>query len=132
MKRIVFAGAVLVGSAALTSLGYWAGRRTESQEASRYLFDVTSHMALSCANEHIVALTDFREGRTDDAVRGLELLVATKLGNLELNRISDTTIAKKSFNDLREPLKVYQAKFKSPVLDPKTNPRLTNLLGAGQ
>jgi hypothetical protein len=89
-------------------------------------------MALSCANEHIVALTDFREGRTDDAIRGLELLVATKLGNLELRRIPDTAIAKKSFDDLQGPLKAYQAKFKSPILDPKTNPRLTNLLGAGQ
>jgi hypothetical protein len=132
MNRIAIAGAVLIGSAVLVAIGYWAGQRTANEGASRYLFDVTSHMALSCANEHIVALTDFREGRTDDAVRGLELLVAAKLGNLELRKISDTAIAKKSFGDLQGPLKVYQAKFKSPILDPKTNPRLTNILGGAQ
>jgi hypothetical protein len=132
MNRVAIAGAVLVGSAALVALGYWAGQRSENEEASRYLFDVASHMALSCANEHIVALTDFREGRTDEAIRGLELLVAAKLANLEFKRISDTTIAKKSVNDLKVPLNAYQAKFKSPILDPKTNPRLSNLVGAGQ
>jgi hypothetical protein len=132
MNRIAIAGAVLVGGVALVGLGYWMGQRTEERDASRYLFDVTSHMALSCANEHIVALTGFREGKADDAIRGLELLAAAKLESLDANRISDTTIAKKSFTELRGPLNLYQAKFKSPVLDPTTNPRLSNLLGAGR
>jgi hypothetical protein len=132
MNRIASAGAVLVGALALIAVGYWAGQRTEEREASRYLFDVTSHMALSCANEQIVALTDFREGKANDAIRGLELLTAAKLANLEANRISDTTIARKSLGELRGPLSAYQAKFKSPALDPKTNPKLANLLGTGQ
>ena len=132
MNRITIASGVMVGSVALVALGYWAGQRTEAQQASRYMFDVTSHMALSCANEHIVALTDFREGRADEAIRGLELLVAAKLANVDSKRIANTTIAKKSFGELRDPLKVYEAKFKSPILDPKANPGLSNLLDARQ
>jgi hypothetical protein len=132
MNRVAIAGAALIGAAGLLAIGYWAGTRAEEREGSRYLYDVTSHMALSCANEHLVALIDFREGRTDEGVRGLELLVATKLANLESKRIADTTIAQKSFADLQAPLNAYQAKFKSPVLDPKTNPRLNKLLGTGQ
>lgn len=132
MSRIAIASALLVGGVALVALGYWAGQRKEEREASRYLFDVTSHLALSCANEHIVALTDFREGKGDDAIRGLELLTAAKLANLDASRISDTTIAKKSLGELRGPFNAYQAKFKSPILDPKANPRLATLWGAGQ
>jgi len=132
MHRVALAGAALIGATGILAIGYWAGTRAEERQASRYLYDVTSHMALSCADEHLVALMDFREGRTDEGVRGLELLVATKLGNLESKQIADTTIAQKSFADLQVPLTAYQAKFKSPVLDPKTNPRLSKLLGTGQ
>ena len=132
MKRVPIAAAAFIGAAGLLAIDYWAGTRADEREASRYLYDVTSHMALSCANEHIVALMDFREGRTDEGVRGLEQLVATKLANLESRRIADTTIARKSFADLQAPLSAYQAKFKSPVLDPKTNPQLKPLLGTGQ
>jgi hypothetical protein len=132
MHRIAIAGAALAGSVALLAIGFWAGQRTSNEESSRYLFDVTSHMTLSCANEHIVALTDVREGRTDDAVRGLELLVAARLANLDITRIRETAIAKKSFSDLRGPLSVYQEKFRSPILDAKQNPRLANILGSGQ
>ena len=129
MKKLAISGAAAVGVAGLLAIGYWAGMRAEARDASRYLYDITSHMALSCANEQLVALMDIRDGRTNQGVRGLELLVAAKLENLEAKRIADTSIARKSFADLKVPLSAYQAKFKSPVLDPKTNPRLNNLLG---
>jgi hypothetical protein len=129
MNQIVIAGAA-IGAAGLLAIGYWAGTRAEEREASRYIYDVTSHMALSCANEHLVALVDFREGRTAEGVRGLEFLVAAKLENLEPKRLAETTIAQKSFADLQGPLAAYQAKFKSSALDPKTNPRLNSLFGA--
>jgi|SRR5687767_9293166 hypothetical protein len=132
MTRLAIAGVGLLGAVGIFAFGYWLGTRAEEREASRYLYDVTSHMALSCANEHLVALTDFREGRTEEGVRGLELLVAAKLGNLDSKGIADTTIAKRSFSNLQVPLAAYQAKFKSPLLDPKTNPELVNLLGKGQ
>jgi len=132
MNRIAITAVAVVGAVSLAALGYWTGTKAEERDASRYLYDVTSHMALSCANEHLVALQDFREGRTDEGVRGLELLVAAKLENLDSTRIADTTIARESFARLRAPLTAYQAKFKSPTLDPKTNARLVNLLGTGQ
>src|SRR5687767_13664014 len=115
MSRLAIAGAALLGAVGLVALGYWLGARAEEREGSRYLYDVTSHLTLSCANEQLVALMDFREGRTDEGVRGLELLIATKLGNLESSRIANTAIAKKSFSDLQVPLSAYQTKFKSPL-----------------
>ena len=129
MNRIAISGAAVVGAAGLVAIGYWAGVRAEERESSRYLYDVTSHIALRCANEHLVALMDFREGRTDEGVRGLELLVAARLENLEAAKVADTAIAQKSFSDLQGPLAAYQAKFKSPLLDPRTNPRLSKFFG---
>ena len=128
MNKVAKAGVALLGAISFLAIGYWAGTRAQEREASRYLYDVTSHMALSCANEHLVALLDFREGRSSQAMHGLELLVAARLENLDARRIADTTIAKKSFADLQIPLAAYQAKFRSPILDPKTNPRLNGLL----
>jgi hypothetical protein len=73
---------------------------------------------------------DLREGRTEDAVRGLELLVAAKLEGIDVARIPDTTVAKKSFDSLRSPLLAYQTKFPATTLDPKKNPRLENVMRA--
>ena len=130
MSKVAIAGAVVVGAIGLLAVGFWAGKRVTEEEASRYMYDVTSHLSLRCANEHLVALLDFREGRVEQGVRGLELLVAAKLANLDSAKIAGTAFAEKSFADLQAPLTAYQSKFKSPLLDPKTNPRLNNLLGA--
>jgi hypothetical protein len=125
--RNVSAMAVLV---ALVASAYAYGQWTAKQEAAAYVYDVSTHLALSCTNEHVVALTDLREGKTEDAVRGLELLVAAKLEGMDVARIPSTTVAKKSFESLRAPLVAYQTKFPATNLDPKKNPRLDNVMRA--
>ena len=121
---LAFAVVVLVASA------YAYGQWTAKQETAAYVYDVSTHLALSCTNEHVVALTDLREGKTEEAVRGLELLVAAKLEGIDVGRISSTTVAKKSFESLRAPLVAYQTKYPTTTLDPKKNPRLDDVIRA--
>ena len=97
MSKVAIAGAVVVGAIGLLAVGFWAGKRVTEEEASRYMYDVTGHLSLRCANEHLVALLDFREGRIEQGIRGLELLVAAKLANLDSAKIAGTAFAEKSF-----------------------------------
>ena len=124
--RALLAIAVVIFVASAYAYGQW----TAKQEAAAYVYDVGTHLALSCANEHVVALTDLREGKTEDAIRGLELLVAAKLEGIDVARIPGTTVAKKSFENLRAPLGAYQTKYPATTLDPKKNPRLENVMRA--
>lgn len=130
MSKPVIRSFVAVAVIALVASAYAYGQWTAKRDASSYLYDVSTHLALSCTNEHIVALTELREGKTEDAVRGLELLVAAKLEEIDVARIPSTTVAKKSFESLRAPLLAYQTKFPTTTLDSKKNPRLGNALRA--
>ena len=130
MSKSIIRGLWVVVVVVLVAGAYIYGQRTAKEDASAYLYDVSTHLTLSCTNEHIVALMDLREGRTEDAVRGLELLVAAKLEGIDVARIPNTTVAKKSFDSLRSPLLAYQTKFPATTLDPKKNPRLENVMRA--
>jgi hypothetical protein len=130
MSKSAIRGLLAVAVVILLASAYAYGRWTAKQEAAAYVYDVSTHLVLSCTNEHVVALTDLREGKTEDAVRGLELLVAAKLEGIDVARIPSTIIAKKSFEGLRAPLVAYQTKFPTTTLDPKKNPRLDNVMRA--
>ena len=130
MSKLAIRGLFAVAVVVLVASAYAYGQWTAKQEAAACLYDVSTHLALSCANEHVVALTDLREGKTEDALRGLELLVAAKLEGIDVARLPSTIVAKKSFESLRAPLVAYQTKFATTTLDPKKNPRLDNVMRA--
>ena len=130
MSKSVGAGLLVVAAIVLAASAYTFGRRSANLEASAQLFDLSTHLVLSCVNEHVVALTELREGRTEEAIRGLELLVTAKLEQIDVNRIPSTTVAKKSLENLRTPLVAYQTKFPVTTLDSKKNPRLENVMRA--
>jgi hypothetical protein len=123
-------GLLLLVAMGITAGAYWLGRTSGEREASAYLFDVGTHLTLSCSNEHVVMLTELREGRIDEAIRGLELLVTAKLENIDTTKLPNTTIARKSLDDLRVPLVAYQTKYPATTLDPKKNPRLNSVMQA--
>jgi hypothetical protein len=128
MSKSTSWGLLVVTVVALVVAAYAHGRWSAKHETSTYAYDLGTHLTLSCINEHVVALTDIREGRTDDAVRGLELLVTAKLESIDPARIPDTIVAKKSLESLRTPLQAYQKKFPTTTLDAKKNPRLENVM----
>jgi len=133
MSKSVVRGLVVVAVIALVASAYAYGRRSANQDASAHLYDVndvSTHLVLSCSNEHVVALTELREGRTEDAIRGLELLVTAKLEQIDVAKIPSTAVAKKSLESLRAPLVAYQTKFPMTTLDSKKNPRLENVMRA--
>lgn len=128
MSKLVIRGLTTVAVLVLVASAFLYGRSTAARDASAYLYDVSTHLVLSCSNEHVVALTDLREGKMEDAVRGLELLVVAKLEGIDVRRIPDTTLSKKSLQSLRAPLLEYQAKFPTTMLDSKKNPRLDSIV----
>ena len=130
MSKSAIRGLLAIVVVVLVASAYAYGQWMAKQEAAAYVYDVTTHLVLSCTNEHVVALTDLREGKTEDAIRGLELLVAAKLEGIDVARIPGTTVAKKSFESLRAPLVAYQTKFPTTTLDPQKNPRLENVIRA--
>ena len=132
MSKSIRTAFVVVLVIALMAIAYAYGRKSADLDASARLFDVSTHLVLSCSNEHVVALTELREGKVEDAVRGLELLVTAKLEQIDVTKIPSTVVAKKSLESLRGPLIAYQAKFPMTTLDSKKNPRLESVMRALQ
>lgn len=124
MSRRVYRGLVVIFAVVVAVTAYYLGRRSAMEAASAHLYDVSAHLLLSSVNEQVIALTQLRDGKTDEAIRGLELLVTAKLEQIDADKVATTIVASKSLQNLRAPLVAYQTQFPMTTIDSKKNPKL--------